>query len=171
MDIAYLHLSSKKISCKESAVEGTAGISTCPVDVVCWGVSNVAHPSFLGTDNSSDFSFGIAADGCWDRSIKSTDKDWNAFTGWSSLKEGIADKADDWNRSTDEAWEGAAGNWKRSIDEADEENGLGATGASERSELTVLPRSDGCGVQDTLFWWGPEAWNGSEKKSTKPPEL
>lgn len=154
------------LSCKDSALEGTAaGISTCAVDDVDWGVSNVAHPSFLGIENSTDFSSEVAVEGCWGRPAKkSIDATWGVCVGWFPLKGGAADVSDNWNRSANGAW-GAPGNWNRSTDEAD------VSGALEKSKLTDLVGPDGRGIPNALFCRDPEDWTGSEKKSTTPPEL
>lgn len=148
------------LSCEDSALEGTAaGISTCVVDDVNWGVSNVAQPSFLGMDNSTDFASEVAAEGCWGRSAKkSIDATWGVCVGWVPLKDGAASLSDSWNRSPNADWDGTTV-WKRSMDEAD------AAGALERSKLTDLAGPDVSEFPD------PEDWKASEKKSTGPPEL
>jgi len=154
-------------SSKDLAFEGTVvGISTCAVEEVLWGISKVAHPSFLGTDNSSAFPSEVTVEGCGEKSEKkSIDARWDVWLSWFSLKDGSADERDDWNKSNVGAWDGAAGNWKRSTDEAD------SSGALERSMLTDLVGPGGLGMPNALFWSGSEAWTGSEKKSTKLPEL
>lgn len=144
-------------SCKDLELEGTvAGISTCAVDEVLWGTSKVAHPSFLGTDKSSAFSFEFTVEGSSERlAKKSTDASWDAWVSWFSLKNGTADEKDDWNRSTVGAWDAVAD----------------SSGALERSMLTDLVGPGGRGMPNALFWSGSEGWTGSEKKSTKLPEL
>jgi len=146
------------LSCKDSVLKGTvAGISTCAVDEVLWGISKVAHPSFLGTVKSSAFSFKFTVEGFWERSAKnSIDAGWDAWVSWFSLKNGIADEKDDWNRSTVGAWDAAAAD---------------SNGALDRSMLTDLVGPGGRGMPNALFWSGSEGWTGSEKKSTKLPEL
>lgn len=154
------------LSCKDSALEGTgAGISTCVVDDMNWGVSNVAHPSFLGMDNSTDFASEVAAEGCWGRSAKkSIDATWDVCVGWLPLKDGAASLSDSWNRCPNADWDGATV-WKRSTDEAD------TAGALERSKLTDLAGPDGSEFPNALSWKDSEDWKASEKKSTGPPEL
>ena len=155
------------LSSIDLALEGTvAGISTCAAEEVLWGISKVAHPLFLGTDNPSAFPSEVTVEGCSEKSAKkSIDASWDVWVSWFSLKDGAADETDDWNKSTVGAADGAAGNWKGSTDEAD------SRGALEKSMLTDLVGPGGRGMPNALFWSGSEAWTGSEKKSAKLPEL
>ena len=149
---------------KPTSLEGTfagVGFSACGTDAVGWGESNVAHPSFLGTDICGVSLSKVVADCCWGISGKEfKDDNGKVCGGWYTFTDEAGDGADD-----------VAGIWNKSMDEAAEETGSGTRGASKRSKLLEFPETDDRGRVDTLPWKIPAGWSGSETTSVKPPEL
>lgn len=161
------------------SVEGIfAGVqfSVVPaIHVMGVGVSNVAQPSFFGTDNSGNFWCKVAADCCWLISAKKSKAEggevWEAWWGFMDETE---ETEDCWNKSTD-GIDDVTGNWNKSIDEAEEVTVSGAKGASKRSKLTGYPETDDRGnawSSDILSWCAPPVdCSGSETTSIKLLEL
>ena len=147
------------------------GFPACGTDAVGWGESNVAHPSFLGTDICGVSLSKVVADCCWEISGKKfKDDNGEVCGGWYPFKYEAEDSLDGWNKSGDGAND-ATGIWNKSMDEAAEETDPGTSGALKRSKPPELPETDDRGKVDTLPWKVPAGCSVSETASVTPPEL
>lgn len=133
-----------------------------------WGESNVAQPSFLGKENSGNFSLEVAVDCSWAIAAKKSKEVGEICEGWNALAGEAEDTGDGWNKSVDKE-DGASGNWNRSIDAAEETVSC-TVGALKKSKLSELPGTDDPG-KDDWSWRVPAACSNFETSSATPPEL